>query len=166
MIYWFIFWHAYVFLQEIVDPCSSSPCTNGATCISDYYGGFSCSCLQGFTGPLCAVSIIIQGINYLTIYHTGKLETYHFFKALLKLHTQEHIKPTFEGCNTSYVFLTYTGNNGSMLFRSMQEWSHMHIGWLWFYLHLSTRIHRTILYCKSFSIFSYHFLNSYFLIFD
>lgn len=32
-----------------VDECLSSPCRNNATC-TDLLGGFSCTCLGGFTG--------------------------------------------------------------------------------------------------------------------
>ena len=35
------------------DPCASNPCQNGGTCKGDGAGGYSCSCLTGWTGQNC-----------------------------------------------------------------------------------------------------------------
>eukprot|EP00808_Paulinella_micropora_P000798 g78003.t1 len=40
----------------VVDPCSSSPCKNGATC-SSQSSSFSCRCATGFTGTTCTTDI-------------------------------------------------------------------------------------------------------------
>ena len=38
-------------LSEI-DECSSSPCDNGRTC-TDLLDGYSCTCVDGYTGSNC-----------------------------------------------------------------------------------------------------------------
>jgi hypothetical protein len=40
-----------------ISPCSSFPCENGATCIFDDEGGYSCSCAPGYSGLDCEINI-------------------------------------------------------------------------------------------------------------
>jgi len=35
-----------------IDECSSSPCSNGATC-SDQVNGYTCTCVSGWQGTHC-----------------------------------------------------------------------------------------------------------------
>ena len=35
------------------DPCADNPCLNGATCMSNSFGGFTCRCPQGYSGQRC-----------------------------------------------------------------------------------------------------------------
>ena len=35
------------------DPCAQNPCLNGGQCISNGFGGFTCSCPNPFTGQRC-----------------------------------------------------------------------------------------------------------------
>ena len=35
------------------DPCAVNPCLNNGQCIGNSYGGFSCSCIQPYTGQRC-----------------------------------------------------------------------------------------------------------------
>ena len=42
-----------------VDPCAeSNPCANNGLC-SDEESGFSCTCLDGFTGDICDVGMVL-----------------------------------------------------------------------------------------------------------
>lgn len=45
------------FCQEEILHCDSSPCKNGATCIN-LYNDYECTCMAGFTGRSCDVSLI------------------------------------------------------------------------------------------------------------
>ena len=40
------------------DDCASSPCMNGGTC-RDQLGGFTCSCVDGYSGPTCNAGIAL-----------------------------------------------------------------------------------------------------------
>ncbi|CAH1781647.1 unnamed protein product [Owenia fusiformis] len=40
-----------------LNPCSSSPCENNATCVSEGETEFSCNCTEFFTGDICDVEI-------------------------------------------------------------------------------------------------------------
>ena len=42
---------------DIVDPCQSSPCVEGSTCIALPPFNHSCSCALGFTGSDCSTNI-------------------------------------------------------------------------------------------------------------
>jgi hypothetical protein len=35
------------------DPCAQNPCLNAGQCISNGMGGFTCVCIQPFTGQRC-----------------------------------------------------------------------------------------------------------------
>ncbi|KAM9733934.1 protocadherin Fat 3a [Menidia menidia] len=41
------------------DPCLHQPCHNGATCISLYSGGFTCSCNPRYTGKTCEMEVTV-----------------------------------------------------------------------------------------------------------
>ena len=49
-----------IYLTDVVvisdiDECGSDPCQNGGTC-NDAVNGFSCDCVDGYTGPFCQTS--------------------------------------------------------------------------------------------------------------
>jgi hypothetical protein len=35
------------------DACTPNPCLNGASCVSNGFGGFTCQCPPGFSGQRC-----------------------------------------------------------------------------------------------------------------
>ena len=35
------------------DPCANNPCLNGGVCVSNNFGGFTCQCPPGYSGPRC-----------------------------------------------------------------------------------------------------------------
>jgi hypothetical protein len=39
--------------ENVGDPCAENPCLNGAACISNGYGGFTCQCPPGYSGQRC-----------------------------------------------------------------------------------------------------------------
>jgi hypothetical protein len=39
------------------DPCAPNPCSNGGSCANDGSGGFTCSCVAGYSGATCATNI-------------------------------------------------------------------------------------------------------------
>ena len=43
-------------------PCDLNPgqCQNGGLCLDDYFGGFTCACLNGYTGGNCEICKNIQ----------------------------------------------------------------------------------------------------------
>ena len=43
-------------------PCDLNPgqCQNGGLCLDDYMGGFTCACLNGYTGGNCEICKNIQ----------------------------------------------------------------------------------------------------------
>lgn len=51
--------------EQKVNPCSSDPCHNNATCYPQGPGprGFGCSCPAGFTGPTCAQLVNFCALN-------------------------------------------------------------------------------------------------------
>ena len=47
--------HARVELSFVVlgDACTPNPCLNGASCVSNSFGGFTCQCPPGYSGQRC-----------------------------------------------------------------------------------------------------------------
>ena len=35
------------------DSCANNPCLNGGVCVSNNFGGFTCQCPPGYSGPRC-----------------------------------------------------------------------------------------------------------------
>lgn len=50
---------------ECVDYCQDSPCENGGWCVPVPFG-FSCQCLDGYSGPTCSVgeSVVCNVISH------------------------------------------------------------------------------------------------------
>lgn len=45
-----------ILLYAEVNECASNPCQNGGSC-SDFVGRYSCSCVQGYSGYSCEISM-------------------------------------------------------------------------------------------------------------
>lgn len=43
----------YITLQDGGVNCDSYPCQHGSTCTDNAGGGYTCTCLTGWTGPTC-----------------------------------------------------------------------------------------------------------------
>jgi hypothetical protein len=39
--------------ENVGDPCADNPCLNGASCVSNGFGGFTCQCPPGYSGHRC-----------------------------------------------------------------------------------------------------------------
>ncbi len=51
-------------IEHVGDPCADNPCLNGAACIQNNSGGFTCQCPPGFTGQRCEDRKNIIILNY------------------------------------------------------------------------------------------------------
>jgi hypothetical protein len=49
---------------HVGDPCADNPCVNGASCLPNSFGGFTCQCLPGFSGQRCEDRKNITILNY------------------------------------------------------------------------------------------------------
>ena len=45
--------HPYPLHDQLGDPCADNPCLNGASCVANGIGGFTCQCPPGYTGQRC-----------------------------------------------------------------------------------------------------------------
>ena len=50
-------------LMHVGDPCADNPCLNGASCIPNSIGGFTCQCPPGYSGQRCEDRKIIIRIS-------------------------------------------------------------------------------------------------------
>jgi hypothetical protein len=46
------------------DPCAQNPCLNAGQCIPNGMGGFTCTCIQPFTGQRCEDRTFHNYITY------------------------------------------------------------------------------------------------------
>ncbi len=49
----FLFYAIHMLIYLLGDACTPNPCLNGAVCISNAFGGFTCQCPPEFTGQRC-----------------------------------------------------------------------------------------------------------------
>ena len=55
----FLFKKIFINKQKALPCILTSPCQNGATCTNNNLGGYSCTCLTGFTGTNCQFGILL-----------------------------------------------------------------------------------------------------------
>ena len=68
--------------QEL--PCYySSPCQNGATCVNNGLGGYSCTCATGYTGTYCQYSISFFILKNLWIFLKNSFNLIFYLKKAL-----------------------------------------------------------------------------------
>ncbi len=48
---------------DVVDPCSSTPCLNGGTCVREGLSSYKCTCASGFGGDTCNITLPSKIIN-------------------------------------------------------------------------------------------------------
>ena len=68
------------------DACTPSPCLNGATCIPNGFGGFTCQCQPGFSGQRCEDRKILEYLSVACFYH------FYFYQVILVPLNLERIK--------------------------------------------------------------------------
>ncbi len=55
---------------SVIDPCANTPCQNGGTCSIDNLvdpEGYTCACLNGYTGATCGTGKYISFLLILLI---------------------------------------------------------------------------------------------------
>ena len=59
-------------IQCILDPCESSPCQQGGTCVADLSGSFQCICSVGYRGPICNMrGLLVYSLKHIRIWCHG-----------------------------------------------------------------------------------------------
>ncbi|XP_030847896.1 protein MTL1 [Strongylocentrotus purpuratus] len=120
--------------------CTSNPCVNGATCLDDPYGYFTCECTHGYHGTHCEepLSEDLDELCYFSISDPVTMVTSPGFPLvsnhnvvcyyIVRIHGAKHIRVTFNALNTEWLKDTIqlgSGNNASI-----ETTSHIRMGQL------------------------------------
>ena len=75
-----------------VDECASSPCQNGGGC-TDGVNGYTCDCVQGYTGNSCETSrstnttrVHNNNVNLFTKQPLSNMPHYYFTESIIYIH--------------------------------------------------------------------------------